>query len=256
MRGIAAHDANAGQPRGKDRRGSLRKPVRPSADRATTGIDLAVIEPPAEAESLFEGYKLESGPSLTTLLRALAAGAAARCVCFAGAARHPCSSLQSELERLRATLSSYLGHFRRANAFQLWQSLWRSHAWLGVYFDWDATRQRLVPRHAIPKGLTTVRQQYAWVCGRFPGDVALFQVGAYCELYDRRDAPIAEALGLKPLTENRRGGRYGIPQRLFGRHLARLLGAGRSVVVVRQGERQWSRIRERLLAWRMVPAGV
>lgn len=157
---------------------------------------------------------------------------------------------------MRATLSSYLGHFQRANAFQLWQSLWRSHDWLGVYFDWDAAGQRLVPRYAIPRGLTNVRQQYAWVRGRFPGDVALFQLGACYELYDRRDAPTAEVLGLKPLTENRRGARYGIPQRLFGRHLARLLGAGRSVVVVRQGERQWSRIRERLLAWRMVPAGV
>jgi hypothetical protein len=30
-------------------------------------------------------------------------------------------------------------------------------------------------------------------------------------------------------------------------------GLGRSVVVVRQGEQQWTDIRERALAWRMVP---
>ncbi len=104
-----------------------------------------------------------------------------------------------------------------------------------------------------PARCTNVRQQYAWVRGRFPGDVALFHVGAYYELYDRRDGPIAAKLGLKPLKENRRRALYGIPHRLFGRYLARLLGLGRSVVVVRQGEQQWTGIRERVLAWRMAP---
>jgi DNA mismatch repair ATPase MutS len=91
------------------------------------------------------------------------------------------------------------------------------------------------------------------VRGRFPGAVALFHIGAYYELYDRRDGPIAAKVGLKPLKENRRRALYGIPHRLFGRYLARLLGLGRSVVVVRQGEQQWTGIRERVLAWRMAP---
>jgi RNA-directed DNA polymerase len=38
----------------------------------------------------------------------------------------------SELERLRATLSSYLGHFGRANAYRLWQSIWQGQDWLAV----------------------------------------------------------------------------------------------------------------------------
>ncbi|MEJ2327246.1 MAG: hypothetical protein P8Y25_10685, partial [Chromatiaceae bacterium] len=37
-------------------------------------------------------------------------------------------------------------------------------------------------------------------------------------------------------------------------YLARLLDLGRSVVVVRQGDQQWTAIRERQIAWRMVPA--
>lgn len=62
-------------------------------------------------------------------------------------------------------------------------------------------------------------------------------------------------LGLKPLKANRRRALYGIPERLFGRYyLARLLGRQSSVVVVRQGEGQWTNIRERQIAWRMVPA--
>jgi RNA-directed DNA polymerase len=160
-----------------------------------------------------------------------------------------------DLLRLHATLSSYLGHFRRANAHALWQSLWQGHDWLAVYFHWDARRHKLVPRYAMPTGLTSARRQYAWARGAYPGDAVLLQVGAYYELYDRRDAALAAQLGLKPLKENRRQALFGVPERLFGRTLARLLGLGRAVLVVRQGEQQWTGVRERVLAWRMVPAG-
>jgi hypothetical protein len=139
----------------------------------------------------------------------------------------------ADLERLHATLSSYIGHFRRANAHNLWQSLWHGHDWLAVYFRWDAAGGKVVPRYAMPRGLTSVRQQYAWVRAAYPGDAVLFQVGAYFELYDQRDAPLAVQLGLKPLKENRRRALYVMPERLFGRYLSRLLDLGRSVLVVR-----------------------
>ena len=159
----------------------------------------------------------------------------------------------ADLARLQAVLASYLGHFKRADAFILWQTLWRQHAWLAVYFAWDAARHRLEPRWRMPKALTNVRAQSAWVRGRYPDDALLFQVGAYYELYDRRDAPMARLLGLRPLRENRRRALFGLPVRLFGRSLARLTGQGRSVLVVRQGEQDWTGIREREIAWRMVP---
>jgi RNA-directed DNA polymerase len=160
----------------------------------------------------------------------------------------------ADLDRLQAVLAFYLGHFKRANAFKLWQTLWRQHAWLAVYFAWDGASHRLDPRWRMPKALSNVRAPYAWVRGRFPGDALLFQVGAYYELYDRRDAPTAQLLGLRPLRENRRRALFGLPARLFGRTLARLTGQGRSVLVVRQGAQDWTGIRERAIAWRMVPA--
>jgi hypothetical protein len=101
--------------------------------------------------------------------------------------------------------------------------------------------------YAMPKGLTAARQQYAWVRGAYPGDAVLFQVGAYYELYDRGDAPLAARLGLKPLEPNGRPALYGMPERLFGRYLTRLLGLGRAVLVVRQGEQHWTGIRERVV---------
>jgi hypothetical protein len=42
--------------------------------------------------------------------------------------------------------------------------------------------------------------------------------------------------------------------RLFGRSLARLTGQGRSVLLVPQGEQDWTGIHERVITWRMVPA--
>jgi hypothetical protein len=93
---------------------------------------------------------------------------------------------RAELDRLRATLSSYLGHFRRANAYKLWQSIWQGQNWLAVYFDWDEERHRVVPRHAMPEGLTNVRQQYAWLRGRFPGDVALSRLSFMLMTYRGR----------------------------------------------------------------------
>jgi len=64
---------------------------------------------------------------------------------------------------------------------------------------------------------------------------------------------LAAELGLQPLRENRSRALYGMPERLFGRYLARLLALGRSVLVVRQGEQQWTQVRGRVLAWRVVP---
>jgi hypothetical protein len=58
---------------------------------------------------------------------------------------------------------------------------------------------------------------------------------------------------LQPLRENCRGALFGVPQQLFGLTLVRLIARGRPVVVVRQGERDWTGIRERVVVWRMVP---
>jgi hypothetical protein len=47
-----------------------------------------------------------------------------------------------------------------------------------------------------------------------------------------------------------------MPERLFGRYLERLLALGRSVLMVRQGQQQWTGVRERLLAWRVIGIGL
>ena len=61
-------------------------------------------------------------------------------------------------------------------------------------------------------------------------------------------------LGLNAMRPNRRGARFGFPAAHFSRHLAKLLHHGVPVLVVREQDRQWTRIRERLPVYRCEPA--
>ena len=86
---------------------------------------------------------------------------------------------REELDRLHATLSSYLGHFAMANTYRLWRSIWRRHPFLSVYFDWHQGKRKLERRYVIPTGFERAGQQYRYYRWRFPGDAVLFQVGRY-----------------------------------------------------------------------------
>lgn len=161
----------------------------------------------------------------------------------------------ADIGRLHATLASYLGHFKHADSARLWEAIRRRHDWLAVYFDWDASTRQLTRRDQVPKALTSARRQSRWFTAHFPDDLTFFQVGAYCECYDPKDA-LPELLGLRPLAENRRGARYGFPVRLEARYRERLLAAGHSILVVRQGESSWTGVRERLIQCRLTPGAM
>jgi hypothetical protein len=139
------------------------------------------------------------------------------------------------LDALAATLSSYLGHFKLANSWHLWQTLWRRFEFLAQYFDFDAEHGRLVRKYPVPAGLNTVRRQYRYFRWRFPEDALLFRVGRFYEFYDIGQPEWLEGLGLKRMGWNRRGARYGFPARQFSQTLARLLATGCDVMVI--GER-------------------
>jgi DNA mismatch repair ATPase MutS len=98
-----------------------------------------------------------------------------------------------------------------------------------------------------------VAQQYLYYRWRFPGDVALLQVGRFFEFYAKQDDEIARVLELKPMGRNSRRARYGFPLRLANRFLRKLLGAWRSVVVIWETESCLTKVRVRLPAWRFEP---
>jgi RNA-directed DNA polymerase len=159
---------------------------------------------------------------------------------------------QERLDALHATLASYLGHVKMANSHKLWQSLWERFRFLREYFDYDERQRKLVRKYRVPQGLRTVRRQYDWFRWRFPKDVVFFQVGRFFEFYPGDDE-LPELLGLAAMKENRRGASHGFPEELARRYARVLLKQGRSLLVVRQADDYWTRIRERRPVWRLVP---
>lgn len=159
------------------------------------------------------------------------------------------------LDELAATLSSYLGHFKRAHSWNLWQSIRRRFDFLSRYFDFDATRWRLMRKYATPKTLVRARNQYRHFRWRFPNDALLFQVGRFVEFYDVGANPVAHQLGLEPLRANRRGAQYGFPIRQTKRHLQTLLEAGFNVTLIAESVNPFGRIRPRVPVWRIERCG-
>ncbi|MEW6218904.1 MAG: RNA-directed DNA polymerase, partial [Thermodesulfobacteriota bacterium] len=136
------------------------------------------------------------------------------------------------LDRLAATIASFLGHARHANSRRLVAALWERHAFLGRFFLLTPDLYRLVPRFRPPAGLGRVASQYRFFRWRFPETVVFLQVGAFVEFYSARDEALSSCLGLSPLAANRRGARYGFPLAQFPRRRAAVLAFGRPVLFV------------------------
>lgn len=157
------------------------------------------------------------------------------------------------LDALMATLSSYLGHFKRANTWKLWQSLWAKHAFLAQYFDFDAEQWKLMRNYLVPAGLRRVRQQYRYFRWRFPHDTLFFRVGRFFECYDTGNTAQLACLGLQKMRPNRRGARYGFPVRHFAQALSTVLGQGGTVLLIGEQNDGLGGIQKRVPLCRFVP---
>lgn len=158
------------------------------------------------------------------------------------------------LDQLTATLSSYLGHFKLANSWNLWQSIWKRFDYLAQYFDFDAANWRLVRKFIAPQGLRCVKTQYRHFRWRFPDDALFFQVGRFIEFYDVGVSQFARHLGLAAMRKNRRGARMGFPLSQAGGHLRTLLDAGFSVTYIGERVSTFGGIQFRAPLWRRVKA--
>lgn len=154
------------------------------------------------------------------------------------------------LNRLTATLSSYLGHFKMANTYNLCGSIWQRNPFLSQYFDLDPKTRKLVCKYKHPGGIRKTYQQYLYYRWRFKGDVILFQVGRYFEFYHARDNEITQFLALSEMRKNPRRARYGFPVNLLDRYIRRLLKRKVSVTLTLEKERYWTGIKERVPTFR------
>lgn len=159
---------------------------------------------------------------------------------------------QTVLDQLAATLSSYLGHFKLGNSWNLWQSIWRRYDFLAQYFEFDAKNWRLVRKYTAPQGVRSVKKQYRHFRWRFPDDALFFRVGRFVEFYDVGVSPVARQLGLDKMRKNRRGACSGFPIRQVGRYLRTLLDSGVGVTYIGERDSPFGGIRLRAPLWRRV----
>ena len=154
------------------------------------------------------------------------------------------------LDRLAALLSSYLGHFKMANTYNLCKSVWEKHGYLGQYFDFDPEACRLTRKYKYPAGIRRTCQQYFYYRWRFTGDVLLFQVGRFFEFYSEHDKEIACNIGLARIRKNRRGVKYGFPVHMIDTFIQRLFRHKTSISVILESKQYPGGIKKRAPAYR------
>jgi retron-type reverse transcriptase len=98
------------------------------------------------------------------------------------------------LERLLATVNSYLAHFAKASGRTCLSKLLARHAWLNAYLVVEGDRAERAWRP--PSGFKRFSRQLAWFRAAFPGVLLFVQVGRFHELYGDQARWAADNLGL------------------------------------------------------------
>ncbi len=148
------------------------------------------------------------------------------------------------LEKLAATVNSYLGHFKHAQTRRCLKKLWRNFSFLSKFFIVSSDKLTRIDKPLQNK--ITLKQQVRWLERQFASHLCLIEVGCYFEAYDRSAQQLAQALGLK-LQPRWRGFAYGcgFPRRFLPKILAQLKKQRAPVVVVRETGRELYKTKER-----------
>ena len=134
------------------------------------------------------------------------------------------------LDRLRAVLASYRGHFKWADSRRLQRSLPERFPFLREYFRFDEDGSPQA-RFVFRRDWRTLRGQRRYFSGQFPDAVTLLQVGSRYET-----------------TSGTRIGKGVL------KHYVRIaLASGRSVVLVRETGQRLEKIQERLPFIKLTP---
>lgn len=155
----------------------------------------------------------------------------------------------SVMEKLRDTWSSYMAHFKMANAYLLKKRLSERFSWIGDLYYHEKDRLKIVNR--APSRLHTLKGQYRFFLGRYPKAILFFQVGRFFEFYDKQAEIVQEVLGLKG-TGSTRGfrARCGFPVSSKERYLRWFMEQGFTVRVIREGGVWLSGVKKRSIAER------
>jgi len=102
---------------------------------------------------------------------------------------------EETLQKCLATVNSYLGHFKHAQARRCEARLWKEFSFLGRFFALSS--HRLVRRDRSLRRVSRLWQQVRWLQKHFKGFLCLIQIGCYYEAFDQDAKQLAEAAGLK-----------------------------------------------------------
>jgi hypothetical protein len=156
------------------------------------------------------------------------------------------------LEKLRATLSSYWGHFIHADSSKLRLSILKDNLWLNEYFELNnklvfMQSAQFEPRYQSPKLWYKVADQYNYYQEKFKDIVVLFEVGQYIEFYQELNKNVLMLLNLRRLKYNKRGALYGFPKKALNRYKDILEKSGYNWVTIHETGKIICRIKVRLL---------
>jgi RNA-directed DNA polymerase len=147
------------------------------------------------------------------------------------------------LEKLRATLASYFGHFKWANSYRLQMSLVKRYRFLEKFFTFKEGKFKAIYR--TPQNIPSIRLQYRYFKTKYARDVLLFQVGRYYQFYQNNDAG-AQLLGLRKInTSSDRKAKCGFPIRLEKVYIRKLMKYGRSVTVIDEEDKYYTDVKVR-----------
>jgi RNA-directed DNA polymerase len=97
------------------------------------------------------------------------------------------------LEKLLATVNSYLGHFRHAQTRNLITKIFIDFSFLNHYFYLHY--QKLIRKYRCPRYVQKLKQQVNYYNKIFPNSLLLFQVGCYFETYNKQAEQFSDVTG-------------------------------------------------------------
>lgn len=157
---------------------------------------------------------------------------------------------------LRQVISSYLGHFKHANTWNLINGLFEKHDWLNEYFFLN--QKRLLDRFRYKGVFRSLRSQVNFFRTRLGNTICFIQVGKFYELYGSQARSLSRIMNLRLRIKYRRMScGIGFPIWLVRKYISMVLARGYDVALIEQTDSPGLHVMERYVAaiYRVIPAG-
>ncbi|MCD4718780.1 MAG: hypothetical protein K8S13_02835 [Desulfobacula sp.] len=145
---------------------------------------------------------------------------------------------------LQQVISSYMGHFKHANTWNLVNHIFERYVWLSEHFFF--VKGKLFSRFKHKGVFRTLRSQVNFFKCRFPLTILFFQVGKYFETYGKDALDMSTPLKIK-IRHHYRGMEVGagFPKWMLPNFIGKTLSLGRNVAIIKQSEVPGFYVRER-----------